>query len=43
MKIFTDLEKEAEKYQKHLNSGFKSKSDVTGLEKAGERIIQLFG
>ena len=40
--IFSDLEKEAAKYQKYLDSGFKTKGDVTGLEKTGNRIKSLF-
>ena len=40
--IFADLEKETNKYQKHLASGFKTKGDVTGLEKTGNRIKSLF-
>ena len=39
--IFIDLEKQTQKYQEYLNSGFKTKSDVTGLEKTGNRINQL--
>ena len=39
--IFGDLEKEMSKYQKMLDSNFKSKGDVTGLEKSGERISSL--
>ena len=37
-KTFSNLEKEFEKYQKFLNSGFKTKGDITGLEKAGTNI-----
>ena len=40
--IFADLEKETSKYQKYLTSGFKTKGDVTGLEKTGNRIKSLF-
>lgn len=39
--VFSSLEKETEKYQKLLNSGFKTKKDVTGLEQSGEKISQL--
>ena len=39
--IFADLEKQTQKYQEYLNSGFKTKGDVTGLEKTGNRINQL--
>ena len=39
--LFTSFEKEAEKYQKFLNSGFKTKKDVTGLEQAGKNITQI--
>ena len=39
--LFTSFEKEAEKYQKFLNSGFKTKKDVTGLEQAGKNIGQI--
>ena len=41
--IFSNLEKEAIKFQKFLDSGFKSKGDVIGLEASGKRIEQLFG
>ena len=37
-----DLDRELQKFQLHLNSGFKTKGDVTGLEKSGKKIIQLF-
>lgn len=40
--IFSDLEKEAIKYQRFLDSGLKTKGDITGLEKSGERISNLF-
>ena len=40
--IFSDLEKESAKYQKYLDSGFKAKGDITGLEKTGNRIKTLF-
>ena len=40
--IFSELEKESTKYQKYLDSGFKTKGDVTGLEKTGNRIKSLF-
>lgn len=40
--IFSELEKESAKYQKYLDSGFKTKGDVTGLEKTGNRIKSLF-
>lgn len=36
------LDKELQNFQQHLNSGFKTKGDVTGLEKSGQKIIQLF-
>ena len=39
--IFGDLEKEMAKYQKALDSGFKTKGDITGFEKNGERISSL--
>ena len=39
--MFSDLAKETTKYQKLLNSGFKTKGDVTGLEASGERISTL--
>ena len=39
--IFSDLTKETTKYQKFLNSGFKTKGDITGLEASGERINTL--
>ena len=41
--IFSDLEKEMAKYQKILDSGFKTKGDITGLEKHGERVSALLG
>ena len=40
--VFDSLDSELVKFQKHLDSGFKKKSDVTGLEQSGERIIKLF-
>ena len=40
--IFKDLEKEVNKYQKTLDSGLKTKGDLSGLEKSGEKIINLF-
>ena len=40
--IFDDLAKEQAKYQKYLDSGFKKKGDVTGLEASGERLDKLF-
>ena len=39
---FDKLDKELQKFQEHMNSGFKTKSDVTGLEKSGQKIIQIF-
>lgn len=39
---FSKLETEIEKYQNQLQNGFKSKSDVTGLEKTAKQIIDLF-
>lgn len=39
--IFTDLTRETKKYQSLLDSGFKKKSDVTGLESSGQRINKL--
>lgn len=41
-KEFDELDKELQKFQSHINSGFKSKSDITGLEKSGKKIAQLF-
>lgn len=41
--IFGNLEKEMAKYQKTLDSGFKTKGDITGFEKSGERISALLG
>ena len=41
-KSLEDLDRELQKFQLHLNSGFKTKGDVTGLEKSGKKIIQLF-
>lgn len=39
---FSKLDKELETFQQHLNSGFKTKGDVTGLEKSGQRIVAEF-
>ena len=39
--IFEDLTKETTRYQRLLDSGFKKKGDVTGLESSGERINNL--
>lgn len=39
--IFSDLERETKNYQKLLDSGFKGKKDVTGLEASGKRINSL--
>lgn len=39
--IFTELNSELEKYQNKINSGFKSKSDVSGLEKSSQKINSL--
>ena len=39
--LFTDLEKETKNYQNLLNSGFKTKKDVTGLEASGKKINAL--
>ena len=39
--IFDDLTKETTRYQRMLDSGFKKKGDVTGLESSGERINNL--
>lgn len=38
---FANLSKETTKYQNLLNGGFKSKGDVTGLEKSGTKINNL--
>lgn len=38
---FSNLEKEMAKYQRFLDSGFKTKGDVTGLEKSGATIERL--
>ena len=40
--IFDELEKETKKYQKAIDKGFKTKGDITGLEKTGNRITALF-
>lgn len=37
--IFSKLNGELSNYQERLNKGFKTKSDVTGLEKSGNAII----
>ena len=42
-KSLEKLDSELQSFQGHLNSGFKNKSDVTGLEKSGQKIVQLFG
>ena len=39
--IFTSLTAETQKYQNFLNSGFKTKGDVTGLESSGQKINAL--
>ena len=39
--IFSELERETKNYQNLLNSGFKNKKDVTGLEASGKRINGL--
>lgn len=39
---FSKLDSELETFQQHLNSGFKTKGDVTGLEKSGQRIVAEF-
>ena len=39
--IFDDLTAETKKYQRFLDSGFKKKSDITGLEASGARINNL--
>ena len=39
--VFADLERETKNYQNLLNSGFKGKKDVTGLEASGKRINAL--
>ena len=39
--VFSELQKETAKYQSYLNSGFKTKGDVTGLEKTGNKINAL--
>lgn len=40
--MFTKLNSELSNYQDRLNKGFKTKSDVTGLEKSGNTIISTF-
>ena len=39
--IFDNLTSETQKYQKLLDSGFKKKGDITGLEASGTRINNL--
>lgn len=39
--VFAELERETKNYQNLLNSGFKGKKDVTGLEASGKRINAL--
>ena len=39
--IFEGLTKETQRYQKLLDSGFKKKSDITGLESSGTKINNL--
>ena len=39
--VFADLERETKNYQNLLDSGFKGKKDVTGLEASGKRINTL--
>ena len=38
---FQDLSKETAKYQQLLESGFKKKGDITGLESSGDKINKL--
>ena len=38
---FGELENEAKNYQRILNSGFKTKKDITGLEESGKKIKGL--
>ena len=38
---FSELENEAKNYQRILNSGFKTKKDITGLEESGKKINGL--
>ena len=39
--IFNELTIETKNYQKFLDSGFKKKSDITGLESSGKKISSL--
>lgn len=39
--IFSELNSELDKYQSKINSGFKTKSDVSGLEKSSQKINNL--
>ena len=41
-KLFNNLNSEIEKYQSKLKSGFKTKTDVTGLENTGKNINRIF-
>lgn len=36
-----DIERELVNYQKQIESGFKTKGDITGLEKTGKKILSL--
>ena len=39
---FTDLNKEIDNYQRIMQNGFKTKGDVSSLEKSGNNIIRLY-
>ena len=41
-KLFNNLNDEIAKYQNKLKSGFKTKTDVTGLENTGKNINRIF-
>lgn len=41
-KLFNELQTEAQKFQNQLENGFKTKGDVTGLERTASRISTIF-
>ena len=41
-KLFNELQTEAQKFQNQLENGFKTKGDVTGLERTATKISTIF-
>lgn len=41
-RLFNELQTEAQKFQNQLENGFKTKGDVTGLERTASRIENIF-